>query len=171
MTETINQIKISLWTEISESLKCCPNIGDFETSLLLNDDIPRIIYKGKVVISDSLFQKFDEYKNRDSDLFQVCLESLLIAAGLRLHLNEKFSIIFSKCYSCIYFKRSDNDSSQFEQLYFSTKFINKFGVDYRWDNKDERLQNFIMDMYKKLWDWKNDSEKHKIDLKNFKKNL
>ena len=171
MNKTINQVKISLWTEIRESLKFCPNIGDFETSLLLNDDIPRIIYKGKVVISDSLFQKFHEYKNKDSDLFQVCLEALLIAAGLKLHLNEKFSIIFSKCYSSIYFKRCDNDSTQFEQLYFSTKFIDKFGVDYKWDNKDKRLQNFIMNMYKKLCDWKNDTENHRIDLKNFKESL
>ena len=160
-----------IWDDIKESFNDCGDIGFFDSSAICTDDIPRIIYKGKVVIPYSVLNKINKIRNKNSELYQFSIETLVIVAGLKLNLNEKFSIILGKCYSCIYGKRSTNDSSQFEQLFFSSKFIDEFGVEYQWDVKDKNLKKFIKTMFKTIMEWNRNTEKYQKDLAAFKKSL
>tara|TARA_Y100001970_G_scaffold115211_2_gene143579 strand:- start:1575 stop:2099 length:525 start_codon:yes stop_codon:yes gene_type:complete len=171
VNKNINETRLIIWNEIKESFSLCKDIGIFDPSGLCIEDIPRIIHKGKVVFPDSIFNKINKMPNKDSELYQFSLESLAILAGLKLNLDEKFSIILGKSYSCIYAKRSSNDSSQFEQLFFSSKFLKEFGVDYKWNIKDEKLKKFIKLMFNTILEWSINRKKHIKDINDFKNSL
>ena len=171
MKDKIVKLKESIWEEIRGSLLSCSDIGEFDSDLLHNEDIPRRIYKGRAVIPDSIFNKISDNQIKDSELYATAIESLALAAALRLRINEEFSIIFSKCYSCIYFKRSDNISFQYEQIFFSTKFIEKFGIDFKWDPNNQELKEFVKLMFNLILAWSKDHEKYTLDLKTFKNRL
>ena len=55
MENKLKTTKKSTWDEIRESLILCGNIGEFEEDMIHNEDIPRLIYKGKAVLGDNLF--------------------------------------------------------------------------------------------------------------------
>ena len=167
MNIKINEIKESMWNETKESLELCADIGNFSSDLLHNEDIPRIIHLGKPVIPDSIFYKISKIPNNDSELYVTAIESIGIAAGLKLGLNERFSVIFSRCYGCLYFKRNVSSSSQYEQIYFSSKFIKKFSINYNWNVKDKRLKKFIKIMFDKIFEWSMDSNKYNKDIAKF----
>ena len=167
MENEIESLKKSIWKEISNVLNPRFDIGEFSNELLHNEDIPRIIHLGKPVIPDSIFYKISKIPNNDSELYVTAIESIGIAAGLKLGLNERFSVIFSRCYGCLYFKRNVSSSSQYEQIYFSSKFIKKFSINYNWNTKDRRLKKFIKIMFDKIFEWSIDSNKYNEDIAKF----
>ena len=71
----------------------------------------------------------------------------------------------------MYFTRSESSSSQFEQIFFSTKFIELFGTSYKWNTDDIRLKEFVQSMFYKISKWSEDVGSHKNDIESFKKTL
>jgi hypothetical protein len=171
MNKEIDDLKNSIWNEIKEVLKPGVDIGEFSNTLLYNEDVPRTIYNKKAVIPDLIFRKIIKSPNKDSDIYSVAIESLVIAACLKRNINDKYSIIFAKCYCALYFGRSENSSSQFEQLFFSTEFIKYFGIYYKWNSHDKKLKDFVQSMFYKIIEWSNDIKIHKSDIEDFKKKL
>ena len=171
MENEIESLKKSIWKEISNVLNPRFDIGEFSNEFLHNEDIPRIIYNNKSVIPDSIFKKIIQTPNKDSEIYSIALESLALAAFLRINSNEKYSIIFAKCYCALYFTRSESSSSQFEQIFFSTKFIELFGSSYKWNTDDIRLKEFVQSMFYKISKWSEDIDSHKNDIESFKKTL
>ena len=171
MENKLKTTKKSTWDEIRESLILCGNIGEFEEDMIHNEDIPRLIYKGKAVLGDNLFRKFNLSNNVESDLFSAICQGMVIAASLRLGLNERYSIIFADCYCSIRFQRSENKSTQYEQVYFSKKFISMFSLNNKWNVRGKNLQIFIHDMYKTICNWQNNSSSHKKEINSFKEEL
>ena len=156
-----------MWNETRETLELCADIGNFSPDLLHNEDIPRMVHHGKRVIPDSIFYKISKTPNNDSELHVTAIESIGIAAALRIGLNEKFSIIFARCYGCLYFKRNISSSSQYEQSYFSSKFIRKFRTNYNWNTKDKKLKEFIKMMFNEILTWSLDLNKYNKDIAKF----
>ena len=171
MKKILWDTKKNIWNEIRESLILCGNIGEFKDNIIHNEDIPRLIYKGKAVLSDNLFKKFNLPNSNGDDLFPTICQGMVVAASLKLGLNEQYSIIFADCYCGIKFKRSENKSTQYEQIYFSKKFISMFSLNNKWNVEEKDLQIFIKEMYKTVYEWQNDSLFHKEEIDSFKEEL
>ena len=84
MDNEIESLKKSIWKEISNVLNPRFDIGEFSNEFLHNEDIPRIIYNNKSVIPDSIFKKIIQTPNKDSEIYSIALESLALAAFLRI---------------------------------------------------------------------------------------
>jgi len=171
MENKLTTTKRNIWNEVRESLILCGDVGEFKNSIIHNEDIPRLIYKGRAVLSDNLFKKFNLSNNVESDLFSVIYQGMVIAASLKLELNENYSVIFADCYCSIKFQRSENKSTQYEQVYFSKKFISMFSLNNKWDVKEKNLKIFIKDMYKTICNWQNNPFLHKEEIDSFKEEL
>ena len=53
---TLEEKKRAIWEDVSSSFSMCQVITDFPSQLIHNEDLPRLIYKGKAVLSDNLFE-------------------------------------------------------------------------------------------------------------------
>ena len=158
--------KKAIWDDISSSFAMCGDIKSFPEELICNNDIPRLIYKLKVVLGDSLIEKFD-YSRINLDLFSVICQGMVIALSMTLGLNEKYSIICADCYCCIRFQRNELKSTQYEQTYFSQKFISLFSLEKSWDSNDEKIQTFTMEMFNTILAWQQNPELHNNEINKF----
>jgi len=167
---TLEEKKRAIWEDVSSSFSMCQVITDFPSQLIHNEDLPRLIYKGKAVLSDNLFEKID-FSKINLDLFYVICQGLVIAKSMILGLNEKYSIICADSYCCVRFKRNELKSTQFEQTYFSKKFISLFSVDKIWDSDNEEIQIFVKDMFGTIIHWQENPELHKKEINIFSEEI
>ena len=107
MENEIESLKKSIWKEISNVLNPRFDIGEFSNEFLHNEDIPRIIYNNKSVIPDSIFKKIIQTPNKDSEIYSIALESLALAAFLRINSNEKYYIKYYKIFILFIYNSSD----------------------------------------------------------------
>ena len=170
MDNNIEALKKRIWDELSIIFDNKVKIVEFNNEFFLNKDIPRVFYENKVVLPDAIIVKFLSQNLKNIEIERLIYNSILSSMGLHLNLGEIFSKKLSDSFCCIKYKSSESISNQLEEAYFFHNFINKFSIDEDLNLKNEKIRDFVYQMFSKISHWSKDKSAHKIELDEFLSN-
>jgi len=171
MDDNIEALNKRIWDELSIIFDNKVKIVEFSNEFFLNKDIPRVFYENKVVLPDAIIVKFLSQNLKNIEIERLIYNSILSSMGLRLNLGEIFSKKLSDSFCCIKYKSSESISNQLEEAYFFHNFINKFSIDEDLNLKNEKIRDFVYQMFSKISHWSKDKSAHKIELSEFLSNV
>ena len=170
MGNNIEALKKRIWDELSIIFDNKVKIVEFSNEFFLNKDIPRVFYENKVVLPDAIIVKYLSQNLKNIEIERLIYNSILSSMGLRLNLGEIFSKKLSDSFCCIKYKSSESISNQLEEAYFFHNFINKFSIDEDLNLKNEKIRDFVYQMFSKISHWSKDKSVHKTELDEFLSN-
>ena len=167
MDNNTEALKKTIWDELSIIFDNRVEIVEFSNEFFLNKDIPRVFYENKVVLPDAIIVKYISQNPKNIETERLIYNSILSSMGLRLNLGEIFSKKLSDSFCCIKYKSSESISNQLEEAYFFYNFINEFSIDEDLNLKNEKIRDFVYQMFSKISHWSKDKSAHKIELGEF----
>jgi len=170
MDNNIEALKKRIWDELSIIFDDKVKIVEFSNEFFLNKDIPRVFYENKVVLPDAIIVKYLSQNLKNIEIERLIYNSILSSMGLQLNLGEIFSKKLSDSFCCIKYKSSESISNQLEEAYFFHNFINKFSIDEDLNLKNEKIRDFVYQMFSKISHWSKDKSAHKTELGEFLSN-
>ena len=171
MDNNIEALKKRIWDELSIIFDNKVKIVEFSNEFFLNKDIPRVFYENKVVLPDAIIVKYLSQNLKNIEIERLIYNSILSSMGLHLNLGEIFSKKLSDSFCCIKYKSSESISNQLEEAYFFHNFINKFSIDEDLNLKNEKIRDFVYQMFSKISHWSKDKSAHKKELGEFLSNV
>lgn len=171
MDNNIETLKRRIWDELAIIFDNKVKIVKFSNKFFLNKDIPRVFYEDKVVLPDLIITKYLTENVKNIEIERFIYNSILSAIGLNLKLGEIFSKKLSDSFCCIKYKSSESISNQLEEAYFFNKFNNEFSINEDLNLKNEKVREFVYQMFYKISYWSKDESAHKAEINEFLSNV
>lgn len=167
MDNNIENLKKRVWDELSIIFDNRVKIAKFSNEFFINKDIPRVFYENKVVLPDIIIVKYLSENLKNIEIERFIYNSILSSIGLHLKLGEIFSKKLSDSFCCIKYKSSESISNQLEEAYFFHKFTNEFSINENLNLKNEKIRDFVYQMFSKISHWSKNKSTHRTELDEF----